>query len=558
MAQYRTQTLAYTMLRSLVMAMLALVWFTSAYPVLAQNEVSSVESILEPPPPTAAITPTATSQIDATDRETAEELGYQILLQGPVHEAFAFHADSGSIDNPRVYSEQPPANVREQAPEVLADGDHMLWIPGYWSWDDQVEKYVWVSGVYRRVPPGRTWVAGFWSQQGTGYRWTSGYWAETIRGIDEQVYLPNVPQSIENGPSVPPPGEDYFWLPGAWEYDSVDFRWRSGYWTRHYDDWAWQPACYISTQNGFFYNTGYWDRLPPDRGTLYAPIDFYRPAYLNPGYIYRPQVPLSNSAALLLNLFARQGQPGFYYGDFYGPSYAAQGYRPWFDMGYGNHNIGLRSGLPVPWLAYYDWKFGRRGIDFVGSMGRYQSAFGQGGRGSPKSMKFPGGPNNFSVPAQGSRGVKAKSSFDDYVLHDFNGQMPPQVNRKSQNASFRYDGSSSAPQSKHDWDSKRSANRDSKPANPKQYIPGVMSDSRDEKPRGTSEASKSFNRGSAPPSVERGSPAPRSSDFFGGQNKGNGQSLGGGNGGGKGGGNGNGGGNGGRGGGNSNKGGGKK
>jgi hypothetical protein len=500
MAQY--QTLANTILRSLVIATISMHWIEVGNLATAQSDVNSVE--LTPPPPTAAVTPASGSENGLTEQQAADELGYRVLLQGPVHEAFASHADSASITNPRVYSEKPPVDVREQAPDDPPVGDNMAWVPGYWSWDDQAEKYVWVSGVYRKTPPGRTWVPGYWSNFDTGYRWTSGYWSVTGAGANEHVYLPSVPASIENGPSVPPPGEDYFWLPGAWESVESGYVWRSGYWTRHQQGWVWQPSCYINTPQGYVYNAGYWDRLPPDRGMLYAPIDFYRPTYLNPGFVYRPRVPLANAASLLINLFARRGYQGYYYGDYYGPSYAALGYRPWYDTGYGYGGFG--SGF-APWLSYYDWNYGRRGIDFAGSMGRYRNFYDNGGRGGKGSGKLDRGFDHVAGNSNHSRGsqkVKGKQSFDDFVVRDFNGKTAPRVDRKQKDAAPRHDGVFHAARPQLDWDSQRGGKGNFAPTHPKQSSAGMKMNNYGSKSNGKSNAPQSFDRGPKPPSIDHG------------------------------------------------------
>ena len=179
-------------------------------------------------------------------------------------------------------------------------------------------------------------------------------------------YLPVPPRSIDNGPSTPPPSEDHFWVPGNWEYVDGDYRWRSGYWSVSQGDWVWQPACYVYTPQGYLSVDGYWDYLPPDRGQLYAPVTFYNPVYLQPNYVYRPRYPLANAASLLLSLFIRPGYPHYYYGNFYGSSYASLGYRPWYDVGFG-------FGYVTPWFNNYDRLYRRSGIDFVGSMRRYEN-----------------------------------------------------------------------------------------------------------------------------------------------------------------------------------------
>ena len=215
----------------------------------------------------------------------------------------------------------------EQPPEDRPEDDAMKWIPGYWSWSDDADDYVWVSGLWRKIPPGRTWIPGSWSETESGHhRWTSGYWAGEGTSADNVNYLPLPPKSIDNGPSISPPNEDAFWVPGQWEYADGDYQWRSGFWSESQDDWVWQPSCYVYTPQGYVSVDGYWDYLPPDRGQLYAPIEFYDPVYLQPNYVFQPRYPLANSASLLLSLFVRRGYSHYFYGDFYGPSYFGRGY----------------------------------------------------------------------------------------------------------------------------------------------------------------------------------------------------------------------------------------
>ncbi len=319
---------------------------------------SDVDSALNPPTesPAPAFDPAI---------ENDEQLGYQTLMQGPVHEAFAAPIDSDHTDGVHVFDKAPPKAVDEQPPSDRPEDDTLKWIPGYWAWSDDADDYVWVSGLWRKVPPGRTWVPGSWSETKSGHhRWTSGYWTGAGTTADNVSYLPMPPKSIDNGPSVFPPRDDDFWVPGQWEYSNADYQWRSGFWSQSQGDWVWQPACYVYTPQGYLFVNGYWDYLPPDRGQLYAPVTFYDQVYLQPNYIYRPRYRLPNAGSLLLSLFIRRGYPNYYYGNFYGSSYFGLGYRPWYNIGFGYGNV-------TPWLSNYDRKYRKSGINFVGSMNRY-------------------------------------------------------------------------------------------------------------------------------------------------------------------------------------------
>jgi WXXGXW repeat (2 copies) len=329
--------------------------------VVAQNYPALSGSASEPSPPEEIPTP-ALEQPAVSE----ENLGYRALEQGPVHEAFAAPVSTDPSAGTRVFDQPPPKPINEQPPETESSVAGMKWIPGYWAWNDEGKDYVWVSGLWRKVPQGRIWTPGYWSETPSGHhRWTSGYWAGEEITTGAANYVPVPPRSIDNGPSTPAPGEDYFWVPGNWEYVNQDYRWQSGYWSLSKGDWVWQPACYVYTSRGYLLVDGYWDYLPPDRGQLYAPVTFYGPTYLQANYIYRPRYPLANTASVLLSLFIRPGYPHYYYGDFFGPSYASRGYRPWYDIGYG-------AGYITPWLGNYDRIYRRSGIDFVGSMRRYE------------------------------------------------------------------------------------------------------------------------------------------------------------------------------------------
>jgi hypothetical protein len=91
-----------------------------------------------------------------------------VLTSGPVHEAFA---ETVVFDpEPDVVIMQPPSYpIDEEPPDQVPDGPNMTWIPGYWAWDDDRDDYLWISGVWRSVPPGRRYVPGFWARIGHGF-----------------------------------------------------------------------------------------------------------------------------------------------------------------------------------------------------------------------------------------------------------------------------------------------------------------------------------------------------------------------------------------------------
>ena len=157
------------------------------------------------------------------DSHPGADEGVQVLTRGPVHEAFAetvtFDPEPGI-----VVPKRPPAAIEELPPEQRLEGANVTWIPGYWAWDDERSDFLWVSGIWRNLPPGRQWVPGYWGQSGQGFQWTSGYWADAKES--EVEYLPEPPATVEVGPNRAAPSADQTWLPGSWVWQQNRYAWR--------------------------------------------------------------------------------------------------------------------------------------------------------------------------------------------------------------------------------------------------------------------------------------------------------------------------------------------
>ena len=245
-----------------------------------------------------------------------------------------------------IVKKEPPAAIKEIPPEQQPDGDNIVWIPGYWSWDDDRNDFIWVSGVLRAAPPGQTWVPGYWSKVDAGYQWTPGLWTSTSK--QEVAYLPQPPQSLENGPSSPQPADNQFWIPGTYVYQNNDYLWRPGYWTVARPNWIWIPAHFSWTPGGYVFIDGYWDYELTRRGCLFAPVYFAQPIYAQPAFVYTPTV-VFNVGLFNDCLFVRPSYCHYYFGDYFGPSYATIGFSPWFSISFG--------GRPRcdPLFTYYRW-----------------------------------------------------------------------------------------------------------------------------------------------------------------------------------------------------------
>ena len=275
---------------------------------------------------------------------SAVEAGVEVLTRGPVHEAFA-----GTITfdpEPGVVVMRPaPEPIEELPPEQKPTGDNVAWIPGYWAWDDERDDFLWVSGVWRSLPPGRQWVSGYWATSAQKSQWTSGYWADAQ--ATEVEYLPEPPETVEAGPNVEAPSADHTWLPGVWVWQQNRYAWRPGYWATAQPNWVWNPPHYQWAPRGYVFVDGYYDYPVAQRGVLYAPVHFDPSVYSQRGYSFSPRTVI-NPAVFAQHLFLRPSYGHYYFGDYYGSNYATNGYSPWFS--FANSRMGYD-----PFYAYQHW-----------------------------------------------------------------------------------------------------------------------------------------------------------------------------------------------------------
>jgi hypothetical protein len=257
-----------------------------------------------------------------TTGQAQDEEGAQVLTRGPVHEAFvgvvSYNPEPGVI-----VEKAPPAVIEELPPEERPVGDNITWIPGYWGWDDERSDYLWISGTWRALPPGREWTTGYWATAGQGHQWISGYWADST--VEETTYLPKPPVTVEAGPNTEAPSRDHGWTPGSWMWQQERYAWRPGYWAQGRSDWDWIPAHYVWTPRGYVFVDGYWDYRFDRRGALYAPVYFQSGYYSRPGYTYSPLIAIG-LVAMMEHLFLRPNYHHYYFGDYYDRRYRTSGY----------------------------------------------------------------------------------------------------------------------------------------------------------------------------------------------------------------------------------------
>lgn len=319
-------------------AAMALMAGSSAW-VLAQEPVA--ETVPSVPPATSTNAPADSAQAD-----------FEVLNRGPVHEAFADQLPEDPAPT-QVISAAPPEPINEVAPEIKPDDD-AIWIPGYFAWSEADSDFLWVSGVWRVAPPGQRWTPGYWAEANGGWQWVPGFWADAQ--AQQLNYLPYPPESLDNGPTSPAPGDDHYWVNGCWLWQSNQYVWRPGYWNVYRTGWTWVPSYYCWSPRGAVFVRGYWDYPFARRGLLFAPIHYHSPIYRQPGYYYRPSYAIRPSN-LLLHLFVSLGSRNMYYGDYYGSRYHNLGYRSW-----GNYH---RHHSYLPSYVYYRHHFRHQGVDFA-------------------------------------------------------------------------------------------------------------------------------------------------------------------------------------------------
>ncbi|HVJ80402.1 MAG TPA: hypothetical protein VNC50_04970, partial [Planctomycetia bacterium] len=256
---------------------------------------------------------------------TAAEEDAQVLTRGPVHEAFA--ATASPDPRPGITAAKaPPAAINELPPAHKPLGAEVAWIPGYWAWDDEQNDFLWLSGIWRVVPPGRQWVPGYWIAANGKSQWTSGYWAAA--DAEEVEYLPEPPPTLEAGPNAEAPSADHLWTPGNWVWSSQRYAWRSGFWTTVQPNWLWSPARYVWTPRGYVFIDGFWDGTAERRGVLFAPVRFRSGATGAQNFAYSPTMAI-DLGVFADYLFLRPNYGHYYFGDYYAPNYQTSGYFAW-------------------------------------------------------------------------------------------------------------------------------------------------------------------------------------------------------------------------------------
>lgn len=200
----------------------------------------------------------------------AQANNIQTVKEGPVHEAFMTQEFGDMILQAVPY--QPPNEITEIVPSQT--DSKAVWIRGYWAWHKKLGEYLWVSGVWRRPPPGHHWIPGYWKNYAEGWVWIRGFWSPLAEHQLQYLSTPP-PNPIDEKVSNPPsPEESYFWVPGVWQYDSSaqEYVWYSGRWELFGEDWLYVPGFYVWREKGCIFTPGFWDWPIEERGECFASV----------------------------------------------------------------------------------------------------------------------------------------------------------------------------------------------------------------------------------------------------------------------------------------------
>ena len=264
--------------------------------------------------------------------------GIEIQARGPVHEAFAAPTTEPVPTEP--VDKRPPELLQEMPPVDKPEGQ-VLWIPGYWAWDNERADYLWVSGTWRVPPPNKHWVPGYWREELGRWRWVAGFWS-TATAQEDTTHPVSYQPAPPAPPSTAPPGEapapNAFYVPGHWvwretgteiindvrTYRAAGYAWVPGYWGRVQPGYVWIGAHYTWTPSGYVLIDGYWDLALSRRGFLYAPVTVDL-ALVGRGFVYTPAYAVPPDV-ILDAFWVRPCYCHYYFGDYYGGVYASFGF----------------------------------------------------------------------------------------------------------------------------------------------------------------------------------------------------------------------------------------
>ena len=200
----------------------------------------------------------------ADDAPADAQPGVAVQSRGPIHEAFAQPTGTCRLSPAPSFPSSRPTPSRAP-PDQKPDGDKCSGSPD-WSWDDETNDFIWVSGCWRVPPPGMRLGAG--PLAGGARRLASG---QRLLGPDgPRAILPPPPPTLDRarhnrraeGTSIYTPDLD---LPG------MRLRVAAGLLGRLPARVGVGARLLCWTPSGCLFIEGYWDHPLDQRGFLFSP-----------------------------------------------------------------------------------------------------------------------------------------------------------------------------------------------------------------------------------------------------------------------------------------------
>jgi hypothetical protein len=245
---------------------LTLAWAQA--PAESQQPAPAPAGSQEPPPP---LEPQAPPPLDAPRIEplpsTPEGAASPAAECGQSAGSQAGRSTTPDVRAARVYApHEPPPPIAERRSRERP-GPKAVWTPGYWEWDPDSSRFVWVAGSWRVPPAGMVWAPGRWVRDARGWYFVAGGWT---RRAARPVIAANRPAWQIDGPPAdhpddtppPAPGPDFFYVPGHYAPNPAGDRltWVAGFWSANQPGWDWIPARWVRRPDGWDFREGYWIR----------------------------------------------------------------------------------------------------------------------------------------------------------------------------------------------------------------------------------------------------------------------------------------------------------
>ena len=253
-----------------LLAVVALVATTNAQPPL-------------PPPRPVVEKPDA-----VPDDLRATRAGIKVAEKGPIHEAFA-QPGAETRGKGMTAPKAPPKPIPELPPDTKPEGENVRWVPGYWHWDAEKGDFMWISGFWRNVPPGRDLAGGRVDREERNLDVHARVLASDRHEQLADRFARTAEVGRERTEHAARTIRTRFGFPAPGSIATNSIVWRPGYWAYPNENQVWQPGQYLATGSGYSYCPGYWDYPLEDRGLLNAPVYFTEPLWQTPGWAFRPR-----------------------------------------------------------------------------------------------------------------------------------------------------------------------------------------------------------------------------------------------------------------------------